>query len=184
MFKLQLSLFAVVLALLDASTAGSLEWPANLVSLSTGKSSQSLPLPLQLPEESSAETASESSASSSAEPQLEEASESSAASSSADAAADAQLVPVSIPLPLILATRSGLRSVLTIQEPTLARLGELVEHVPSAISHQSQTVVHDHRRVVTPIVAPAVRTTKLVRQHPPLLWTLSSADPRVILLRN
>lgn len=94
-------------------------------------------------------------------------------------------VPVSVPLPLLVAARSGLRTVLTVQEPTLARVGNLVEHVPTAVSHQSQTVVHDHRRLVTPIVAPAVRTTQVVRQQQPspLIWTVAN-DPRLVLLRN
>lgn len=97
----------------------------------------------------------------------------------------ASAVPVSVPLPLLVAARSGLRTVLTIQEPTLARVGNLVEHVPSAVSHQSQTVVHDHRRLVTPIVAPAVRTTQVVRQQQPspLIWTVAN-DPRLVLLRH
>lgn len=175
-----LSLFAFAIICLAAAGAATLEWPANLVALSSGKSSsQAAPLPVS---EESAEVVNESNASS-AEPELEQAL---AESSAGNAIADDRLVsavPVSVPLPLVVAARSGLRSVLTIQEPTLAKLGELVEHVPSAVSHQSQTVVHEHRRLVTPIVGPAVRTTQLVRQHPPLVWTLS-ADPRVVLLRN
>lgn len=114
----------------------------------------------------------------------------SSASAAAEPLVDARrlvssTVPVSVPLPLLVAARSGLRTVLTIQEPTLARVGNLVEHVPTAVSHQSQTVVHDHRRLVTPIVAPAVRTTQVVRQQQPspLIWTVAS-DPRLVLLRN
>ncbi|XP_011196418.2 uncharacterized protein LOC105221281 [Zeugodacus cucurbitae] len=45
-----------------------------------------------------------------------------------------------------------------IQEPTLAKLGELIHSVPTAVSHQSSTIVHDRANVVTPIVAPAVKT--------------------------
>ncbi|XP_034481333.1 retinin [Drosophila innubila] len=183
MFKL--CLIAFVLVSLGAVNAGTLEWPANLVALSQAKSSQVLPLPAS---EESTEIATESSASANsgaAEPQADDALTESASGRSD--ALDAHLVspvPVSVPLPLIVAARSGLRTVLTIQEPTLAKVGNLVEHVPTAISHQSQTVVHDHRRLVTPIVAPAVRTTQLVRQQSPLVWTLSTSDPRLVLLRN
>ncbi|KAM8710903.1 hypothetical protein ACLKA7_017518 [Drosophila subpalustris] len=190
MFKL--SVIAFVLVSLGAVQAGSLEWPANLVALSQAKSPQAVPLPAS---EESAELEAESSASSAAaepEADAEEAPTESSSKGSADPL-DARLisavpvpvsVPVSVPLPLIVAARPGLRSVLTIQEPTVAKVGHLVEHVPTAISHQSQTVVHEHRRLVTPIVAPAVRTTQLVRQQPHLLWTLSTADPRVLYLRN
>ncbi|EDW17394.1 uncharacterized protein Dmoj_GI16532 [Drosophila mojavensis] len=183
MFKLRLSLIAFAAIWLSAAGAATLEWPANLVALSTSKSS-SQPVPLVISEES-AELVNESSASS-AEPEPEQASAETSASNAIAEAADARLVtavPVSVPLPLIVAARSGLRSVLTIQEPTVAKLGELVEHVPTAVSHQSQTVVHDHRRLVTPIVGPAVRTTQLVRQQQPLIWTIS-ADPRVVLLQQ
>lgn len=168
-----------MLIFLAAASAGSLEWPANLVALSTSKSSQPLPLPAS--DESAELAESNAAAAAAAEPEPEQ-----ALSESNAAASDARLVsavPVSVPLPLIVAARSGLRSVLTIQEPTLAQVGELVEHVPTAVSHQSQTVVHEHQRLVTPIVGPAVRTTQLVRQQQPLVWTLA-ADPRVVLLRN
>ncbi|XP_064541784.1 retinin-like [Drosophila montana] len=176
MFKLRLSLFAFVLIFVAAASAGSLEWPANLVALSSSKSSQALPLTAS---EEPPELAESSAAAAAAEPELDQAlSESSSADSRLVSA-----VPVSVPLPLIVAARSGLRSVLTIQEPTLAKVGELVEHVPTAVSHQSQTVVHEHQRLVTPIVSPAVRTTQLVRQQQPLVWTLA-ADPRVVLLRH
>ncbi|XP_062133629.1 retinin [Drosophila sulfurigaster albostrigata] len=183
MFKL--SLFAIALIVLDAANAGTLEWPANLVALSQPKSSQVLPLPVS---EESAEIATESSANANSAAAAAESDEDelSEASSGNAEALDGRLVsavPLSVPLPLIVAARPGLRTVLTIREPALANVGNIVEHVPTAISHQSQTVVHDHRRLVTPIVAPAVRTTQLVRQQPPLVWTVS-ADPRLVLLRN
>lgn len=175
---------------LGAVNAGVLEWPANLVALSQTKSSQVLPPPAN---EESTEIATESSANASgssgaAEPEAEDdndtLTESTGGSSDALDARLVSAIPVSVPLPLIVAARPGLRTVFTIQEPALARVGNIVEHVPTAISHQSQTVVHDHRRLVTPIVAPAVRTTQVVRQQPPLVWTLSTSDPRVVLLRN
>ncbi|XP_036330734.1 uncharacterized protein LOC118742628 [Rhagoletis pomonella] len=45
-----------------------------------------------------------------------------------------------------------------IHEPTLAKVGDLVHSVPTAVSHQSSTIVHNRANVVTPIVAPAVKT--------------------------
>lgn len=180
---------------LGVVSAGTLEWPANLVSLGSSKSSlASVPLPVN---EESIELATEQSSLSAEEQQQqqqsteeleEELQSESAGSASSERLIDARRlvspVPVSVPLPLLLASRSGLRTVLTVQEPTLARVGSVVEHVPTAVSHQSQTVVHDHRRLVTPIVAPAVRTTQVVRQQQqPLIWTVAS-DPRLVLLRN
>ncbi|KAH8364541.1 hypothetical protein KR084_007801, partial [Drosophila pseudotakahashii] len=189
-----LPVLAIVLVLAGASQAASLEWPSNLVALSSAKSSQLLPVASEDSVElAEGGLASVISSGAQAEPQSEEEDEEEApqlsqSSSGSSDAIDARLVsagiPVSVPLPLILAARNGLRTVLTIQEPAVAKVGEVVQHVPTAISHQSQTVVHDHRRLVTPIVAPAVRTTQVVRQQPPLLWTLASSDPRVLLIRN
>ncbi|XP_017139332.1 retinin [Drosophila miranda] len=197
MSRVCLPVLAIVLILAGSSEAAGLEWPSNLLALSSGKSSQLLPLASEDSEElsesraASAAAAATAAAAQSEEKDQEEDSSSSdqlsQSSSGSSDTIDARLlsgIPVSVPLPLIVAARSGLRTVLTIQEPTVAKVGEVVQHVPTAVSHQSQTIVHDHRRLVTPIVAPAVRTTKLVRQQPPLLWTLSSADPRLVLLRN
>lgn len=83
-----------------------------------------------------------------------------------------------IPLPLTISTRPGLRTVIapetiTIHEPTVAKVGEVVHKIPTAVSHQSQTVVHKHADIVTPIVAPAVRTisSQVVRAyHTPLVY--------------
>ncbi|XP_001352561.4 retinin [Drosophila pseudoobscura] len=195
MSRVCLPVLAIVLILAGSSEAAGLEWPSNLLALSSGKSSQLLPLASEdseeLSESRAASAAAAAAAAQSEEKDQEEDSSSSdqlsQSSSGSSDTIDARLlsgIPVSVPLPLIVAARSGLRTVLTIQEPTVAKVGEVVQHVPTAVSHQSQTIVHDHRRLVTPIVAPAVRTTKLVRQQPPLLWTLSSADPRLVLLRN
>ncbi|KAM7356301.1 retinin [Cochliomyia hominivorax] len=84
----------------------------------------------------------------------------------------------SIPLPITISTRPGLRTVIapetiTIQQPGIAKVGEVVQQIPTAVSHQRQTVVHNHARVVTPIVAPAVRTvtSQIVRAyHTPLVY--------------
>ncbi|XP_017011631.2 uncharacterized protein [Drosophila takahashii] len=46
-------------------------------------------------------------------------------------------------------------------QPTLARVGHLVDHVPTAVSHQSSTIVHRSVPRVTPLLTPALRTTYL-----------------------
>ena len=51
-----------------------------------------------------------------------------------------------------------LKTATIVHEPTLAKIGDVVHSVPTAISHQSSTIVHDRANVVTPIVAPAVKT--------------------------
>ncbi|XP_034657516.1 retinin [Drosophila subobscura] len=197
MSRVCLPVLAIVLILAGSSEAAGLEWPSNLLALSSGKSTQLLSLrAAEESEEQSESSSGSASAAAAAAAQKEEKDQEEDSSSSSDQLSqsssgssdtiDARLlsgIPVTVPLPLIVAARPGLRTVLTIQEPAVAEVGEVVQHVPTAVSHQSQTIVHDHRRLVTPIVAPAVRTTKLVRQQPPL-WTLSSADPRLILLRN
>lgn len=45
-----------------------------------------------------------------------------------------------------------------IHEPAIAKVGDIVESIPSAVSHQSSTVVHGKANLITPVVAPAVRT--------------------------
>ncbi|XP_073838065.1 uncharacterized protein [Musca autumnalis] len=45
-----------------------------------------------------------------------------------------------------------------VQEPVLAKVGSVVHTAPSAVSHQSFTRVHN-KAVVTPVVAPVVKTT-------------------------
>ncbi|KAH8295633.1 hypothetical protein KR018_000659 [Drosophila ironensis] len=186
-----LPILACVLIIAGASQAASLEWPSNLVALSSAKSAQLLPIASEDSVElaqGSVGSVQEQEASEEQEQQEQEEQQLSQSSGGSSEPVDARLVsagiPISVPLPLIVAARNGLRTVLTIQEPAVAKVGEVVQHVPTAVSHQSQTVVHDHRRLVTPIVAPAVRTTQVVRQQPPLLWTLASADPRVVLIRN
>ncbi|KAH8339244.1 hypothetical protein KR074_008230, partial [Drosophila pseudoananassae] len=188
-----LPVLAIVLVFSGASQAASLEWPSNLVALSSAKSSQLLPIAsedsLELAQGSTGSVVpsgpqEEPSQESEEEEDQQQLSQSSVGSSEPiDARLVSSSIPVSVPLPLIVAARNGLRTVLTIQEPAVAKVGEVVQHVPTAVSHQSQTVVHDHRRLVTPIVAPAVRTTQVIRQQP-LLWTIGSSDPRVVLIRN
>ncbi|KAH8408756.1 hypothetical protein KR215_011959 [Drosophila sulfurigaster] len=49
-----------------------------------------------------------------------------------------------------------------VQEPVLAKVGAVVKSVPTAISHQSQSVVHSSAHVVEDIVAPVVKSTPVV----------------------
>ncbi|XP_069967051.1 retinin [Bactrocera oleae] len=108
--------------------------------------------------------------------------------SSSTAAVQHHILPAeTLPLPITISTRPGLRTVIapetiTIHEPTLAKVGEVVQKIPTAVSHQSQTVVHKHARVVTPIVAPAVRTitSQVLRAyHTPLIFA-----PETTVLRS
>ncbi|KAH8239776.1 hypothetical protein KR032_007746 [Drosophila birchii] len=49
-----------------------------------------------------------------------------------------------------------------VQEPVLAKVGAVVKSVPTAVSHQSQSVVHSSAHVVEDIVAPVVKSTPVV----------------------
>ncbi|XP_055846526.1 uncharacterized protein LOC129912337 [Episyrphus balteatus] len=45
-----------------------------------------------------------------------------------------------------------------VQEHSYAKVGAIVKSIPTAVSHQSSTVVHDQAHYVQPIVAPVVKT--------------------------
>ncbi|KAH8283364.1 hypothetical protein KR054_009313, partial [Drosophila jambulina] len=49
-----------------------------------------------------------------------------------------------------------------VQEQVLAKVGAVVNSVPTSVSHQSQSVVHSSAHVVEDIVAPVVKSTPVV----------------------
>ncbi|XP_055842400.1 uncharacterized protein LOC129909339 [Episyrphus balteatus] len=63
-----------------------------------------------------------------------------------------------------------------VQEHSLAKVGAIVKSVPTAVSHQSSTVVHNSAHVVQPIVAPVVKTYAAapVIHSAPLVQTYSA----------
>lgn len=42
--------------------------------------------------------------------------------------------------------------------PTVAKVGDIVQHVPTSVSHQSSSVVHNTGTIVTPVVTPVHKT--------------------------
>lgn len=45
-----------------------------------------------------------------------------------------------------------------VHEQTIAKVGDLVQKIPTAVSDQRSTVVHNQADLITPVVAPAIRT--------------------------
>ncbi|EDV52254.1 uncharacterized protein Dere_GG13470 [Drosophila erecta] len=68
-----------------------------------------------------------------------------------------------------------------VQEPVLAKVGAVVKSVPTAVSHQSQSVVHSHAHVVEDVVAPVVKSTPVVSYAAaaPVVHTSYAAAPVV-----
>ncbi|KAI9587468.1 retinin-like [Glossina fuscipes] len=55
-----------------------------------------------------------------------------------------------------------------VHEPAFAKVGAIVKSYPTAVSHSSISQVHSSAHVVTPIVAPIVKTTAVVHSAPVL----------------
>jgi len=60
-------------------------------------------------------------------------------------------------------------------------VGAVVKSVPTAVSHQSQSVVHSHAHVVEDVVAPVVKSTPVVSYAAaaPVVHTSYAAAPVV-----
>ncbi|EDW99782.1 uncharacterized protein Dyak_GE23103 [Drosophila yakuba] len=59
-------------------------------------------------------------------------------------------------------------------QPTFAKVGQLVEHVPTAVSHQSSTIVHRSVPRISSLLTPALRSTYLnypTWSYPVFDWT-------------
>uniref|UniRef100_A0A1I8QF74 Uncharacterized protein n=1 Tax=Stomoxys calcitrans TaxID=35570 RepID=A0A1I8QF74_STOCA len=69
----------------------------------------------------------------------------------------------------------------TVQESSLAHVGNIVKSVPSAVSHHSNSVVHSSAHVVEDVVAPAVKTTSYTTKTlaTPVVETYAAAAPVV-----
>ncbi|XP_005182670.1 calphotin [Musca domestica] len=77
-----------------------------------------------------------------------------------------------------------------VQEPVLAKVGAVVHSVPSATSHQSFTRVHN-KAVVTPVVAPVVKTTvhaapavSVVKTVEPVVPVVKTVEPVVPVVKT
>ncbi|XP_053954945.1 cuticle protein LPCP-23-like [Anastrepha obliqua] len=63
-------------------------------------------------------------------------------------------------------------SAVAYQEPVLAKVGSVVKSIPTAVSHQSQSIVHSSAHVVEDVLAPVVKTSYVPA---PVVKTIHSA---------
>ncbi|XP_039971357.1 retinin-like [Bactrocera tryoni] len=91
------------------------------------------------------------------------------------------LLAVAAARPSLIESHSALQlapaATIAVQEPVLTRVGSVVKSIPTAVSHQSSTIVHSSAHVVEDIVAPALRTS--VVAAPALVQSVAAA-PAVV----
>ncbi|XP_049313883.1 retinin-like isoform X1 [Bactrocera dorsalis] len=91
------------------------------------------------------------------------------------------LLTVAAARPSLIESHSALQlapaATIAVQEPVLTRVGSVVKSIPTAVSHQSSTIVHSSAHVVEDIVAPALRTS--VVAAPALVQSVAAA-PAVV----
>ncbi|XP_036221361.2 uncharacterized protein [Bactrocera oleae] len=90
--------------------------------------------------------------------------------------------PLTAALPLYKSAFVAEPTHVEVHEPALAKVGEMVESVPTAVSHQSSTVVHSKAQRITPLMTPAIRSYAT-----PAFRTFAAAAPflqHVQLLRT
>ncbi|XP_049313884.1 retinin-like isoform X2 [Bactrocera dorsalis] len=87
------------------------------------------------------------------------------------------LLTVAAARPSLIESHSALQlapaATIAVQEPVLTRVGSVVKSIPTAVSHQSSTIVHSSAHVVEDIVAPALRTS--VVAAPALVQSVAAA---------
>ncbi|XP_018802281.1 PREDICTED: uncharacterized protein LOC108977162 [Bactrocera latifrons] len=87
------------------------------------------------------------------------------------------LLAVAAARPSLIESHSALQlapaATIAVQEPVLTRVGSVVKSIPTAVSHQSSTIVHSSAHVVEDIVAPALRTS--VVAAPALVQSVAAA---------
>ncbi|XP_036337381.1 pupal cuticle protein G1A-like [Rhagoletis pomonella] len=65
-----------------------------------------------------------------------------------------------------------------VHEPVLTKVGSVVKSIPTAVSHQSQSVVHSSAHYVQPIVAPVIKTSYVAAA--PVVHTYSAPIVKTI----
>lgn len=66
--------------------------------------------------------------------------------------------PVQVDIPVVKNALIQEHGTVEIKEPTITKVGDLVRSFPTAVSHQSSTIVHNKADYVEPILAHGVRT--------------------------